>query len=177
MENTDDDFPLPGIESNHVLQVNEVQEQNSYSDIDPYYSDDSVTTDEKSNTSTTDDTTGLFDMQTQQMEESETPEEETEIPEEESKNPEEKSDITLIEVYRSGSMVNLNLNGLKQCADKELTLGRYYQEYFRRETIEPYPLHYVEVRVLWVPVIEEISTTGDYRSLIQLIRKYKRFSR
>lgn len=114
MENTDDDCPLPGIESNPAFHVNVVTEHDSFSDIDPYYSDDSVATDEKSNTSITDDTRGLFGMQTQQMEEYETPEEESENPEEESENTEEESETTLIEVYHGGSMVNLNLNGLKQ---------------------------------------------------------------
>lgn len=96
MENTDDDFPLPGIESNPVNHVNEVKEHDSCSDIDPYYSDDSVTTDEKINTSITDDITELNDsMQTEKIEESE--------------NLEEESDTTLIEVYRGGRMVHLNL--------------------------------------------------------------------
>ncbi|XP_052090430.1 helicase with zinc finger domain 2-like [Mytilus californianus] len=160
MENIDDDFPLPGIENHPVNQVNEVKEHDSFSDIDPYYSDDSVTTDEKSNTSIPDKTTELYDsMQTEQMEESE--------------HLKEESDITLIEVYPDRSMVNLNSNGLKQCGNKALALERYYKEYLRRETIEPYPLHHLEVSVLWIPVIEEMSATGDYRRLIQLIRSIK----
>lgn len=38
-----------------------------------------------------------------------------------------------------------------------------YLEYMRRETIEPYPLHHLVARLLWIPAIIKMSTTDDYR--------------
>lgn len=49
MDDSDDDFPLPGIESRHANREDEDSENDSFSDIDPYYSDNSI--DEKSDTS------------------------------------------------------------------------------------------------------------------------------
>lgn len=49
MDDSDDDFPLPGIESRHANREDEDNEKDSFSDIDPYFSDNSI--DEKSDTS------------------------------------------------------------------------------------------------------------------------------
>ncbi|XP_052090314.1 uncharacterized protein LOC127726982 [Mytilus californianus] len=142
MDDTDGDFPLPGIESSYAYEdEDEDNEYDSFSDIDPYYSDNS--NDEKSDTSI---------IYTRELQNSAI----TEIP-------------TIIPANPDGTLILLEGNNMRHCVELEL----YYKEYMRRETIEPYQLHHLVVRLLWIPVIEGMSTTDDYRRLIKLIENIK----
>ncbi|CAC5384453.1 unnamed protein product [Mytilus coruscus] len=141
MDDTDGDFPLPGIESSQAYQEDEDNEYDSFSDIDPYYSDNS--NDEKSDTSI---------IYTRELQNSAI----TEL-------------SKIIPAYHDGTLILQERSNMRHCVELEL----YYKGYMRRETIEQYQLHHLMVRLLWIPVIERMSTTDDYRRLVKLIENIK----
>ncbi|CAC5384456.1 unnamed protein product [Mytilus coruscus] len=160
MNDTYDDFRLPGTECSHANKEGENSEYDSDSDSDPYYSAYSNIYDEQSDASIPDQTTELDNsMKTDQLDES--------------KDLYEQSDITVADVNPDVAMRLREGNDQRKCVDKEVRLENYYKEYLRREQIKPYPLHHLEVRGLWIPLIEEMLTTDDYRRLIRLIRNIK----
>ncbi|CAG2250016.1 unnamed protein product [Mytilus edulis] len=151
MDDSDDDFPLPGIESSNANHGDEDNEYDSFSDIDLYYSDNSI--DEKSDTSI---------IYLRESDNSATTEQITET---ENLNEEPNS----IPAHPDGTLIPKEENYRTHCVELEL----YYKEYMQRETIEPYPLHHLVARLLWIPAIIKMSTTDDYRRIIEIIENIK----